>query len=73
VLPQILPELGEAAEWDAVPETASTPALEHSLMDGESDRAVRGSIVLQFWPGRVHDAESLESSCRPALRVCRDA
>jgi hypothetical protein len=73
VLPEIPAELREAAEWNAVPETASTPAFEHSLIDGASDRAVRRSIVRQFSPGRVHDAESLESSPLPALRVRRYA
>jgi hypothetical protein len=52
---------------------ASTPAFEHSLIDGASDRAVRRSIVRQFSPGGVHDAESLESSPLPALRVRRYA
>jgi len=42
-----------------------------SLMDGASDRAVRRSIVRQFSPGPVQDAESLESSPLPALRVRR--
>jgi hypothetical protein len=73
VLPEILAELREAAEWDAMPETAPTPALEQPLMHGTSYRAVRSSIVRQFSPGRVHDAEELESSPLPALRVRRDA
>jgi hypothetical protein len=52
---------------------ASTPAFEHSLIDGASDRVVRRSIVRQLSPGGVHDAESLESSPLPALRVRRYA
>ena len=73
VLPKILAELREAAEWDPMPETAPTPGLETPLMHGASDRTVRRSIVRQFSLGRVHNAEALESSPLPALRVRRDA
>jgi hypothetical protein len=73
MLPQVLAELREAAEWDQVPETASAPALEQTFTHGARDGAVRGSIVRQFPPGSVHDAESLEARSPPALSVSRDA
>jgi len=40
MLPQVLAELSEVAEWYAMPETAATPALEQSFAHHVRDRAI---------------------------------
>src|SRR5260370_5449129 len=73
VLRQVLAEIGETAEWNAMPETAATPALEQSLAHHQRDRAIRRSVVHELEPRGVHEPEALKSSRFRALHVRRDA
>jgi hypothetical protein len=45
VLPKVLAELSEVAEWNEMPEAAATPALEQSLAHHPRDRAIRSTVV----------------------------
>jgi len=45
MLPQVLAELSEVAEWDAMPETARTPALEQSIAHHARDGAIGRSVI----------------------------
>src|SRR5437879_1842439 len=42
---QVVAELSEVVEWDAMPETAGTPALEQSVAHHARDRQIRRSVV----------------------------
>ena len=69
MLPQVLAELSEIAEWYAMPETARSPALEQSIAHYARDYVVGRSIVRELQPGGLYDSEALESPRLPALRV----
>src|SRR5439155_21350211 len=69
MLPQVLAELSEVAEWYAMPETARTPALEQSIAHYARDCVVGRSVVGELQPGGLYDSEALESPRLPALRV----
>jgi len=73
MLRQVLAELSEVAEWDAMPEMAGTPALEQSVAHHARDRPVRCAVVGELQPGGLYDPEALESSRLPALRVSPNA
>src|SRR5437899_12857212 len=70
---QVVAELSEVVEWDAMPETAGTPALEQSVAHHARDRQIRRSVVRELQPGGLHDSEALESPRLPALRVRQNA
>ncbi|HEY8813544.1 MAG TPA: hypothetical protein VIP57_00340 [Candidatus Dormibacteraeota bacterium] len=69
VLAQVFAEVGEADEWDEMPETAATPALEKSVAHHTRNRAIRRSVVPNLHSGSLHDAETLKSPPPPALHV----
>jgi len=73
VLEEVAPELRQAVEWDPVPETTTTLALEQPVPHNVRDRAIRPSIGGELEPVRPHNAEALEAPDFPALRVGEDA
>ena len=48
MLPQVLAELSKVAEWDAMPETAATHALEQSIEHDAPNRLIRRSVVREL-------------------------
>jgi hypothetical protein len=73
VLAQVLAEIGEALEWDAVPETAATFAPEQSLAHDLRDGAVRREIVGQLEAVRPDNAEPLKTSPFAPLYARQDS
>jgi hypothetical protein len=73
VLPQILAELSQVAERDAMPETAATPAPEQSFAHHARNRAIRRSVVRDLQPRGLDDPKALESPRPSSLRVGRNA
>jgi hypothetical protein len=66
-------ELGQAVEWNAVPNPTAPPAPEQTGGDNVRDRCVGRAIVRQLREIRLDDAEAMGAPQVLALGVSRDA
>ena len=73
MLPEVLAELGEAPELNAVPEPATTNAPKEFLTHHPRNGAIRRPIVRQLDVIRLYRAEALEALQFPPLCDREDA